>query len=140
MRPTKHTSAHGDDPSVCDRHEYLGHLERTDDAADDAKSEGPELGRSWLAHPNRETRTLSDGCNSPTVEAPMRDSILTLPALGAAGIAPKAARRFAWPAASADAAPVGFPVAPPANAAIVAACRETASPPSVCWHQANQVR
>src|SRR6266849_9455731 len=68
----------------------------------------------WLM-PNRETRTLSGGCNSPTVEAPIRDSLLTLPALGAAGIAPKAARRFAWRAASAEAAAVGFPAAPAAN-------------------------
>src|SRR5260370_31764560 len=90
--------------------------------------------------PANDTRTLSDGSSSATDEAPISASKRTLAARGGAGMAPEAAIRLAWRAASAEAAAVGFPAGALARAAIVAACREIASPPSACWHQPNQAR
>jgi hypothetical protein len=90
--------------------------------------------------PQNETSTRSEGSSSPAVEAPIRDSIRTLAALGAEGMTPEAARRDDWRAASAEAAAAGFPAAPAASAAIVAACKETASPGNACRHRSNQSR
>ncbi len=87
--------------------------------------------------PHNETSTRSEGSSRAAVEAPMRAIVRILPASGTDGITPEVARRADWRTASAEAAAVGFPAAPATMAAIVAACSETASPGSACWHHAN---
>src|SRR5438477_9813000 len=88
--------------------------------------------------PRNDTCTRSDGSRSPSVEAPIRASVLILAALGGGGIGPAAPIRPAWRDASEDAAAVGLSGA--LSAAMVAAWRPTASPPIACWHHVNHCR